>query len=205
MGEVILMGTIDASFVLSLIGALSGIAGFGGFLFTLLSERANVLLSDFSERSEVYNAFFKNRFKGWMTKYNAFARVRISNNSKLPICIIDAKFQYKGIEYRASIRKADHSCSFIIGEYDGLDIKSDIDVAKDQIMFPMEIGPFGFVEGILFFHIFPDVPASEDITIPIEFVTNRKKSYFLNMKFITESHLNQIRFSGWKESKERIK
>jgi len=196
---------IDASFVLSIIGALSGIAGFGGFLFTVLSERVNVLISDLSDQNKTYNAFFKNRFEGWISKYNAFARVQISNNSKLPVCIIDAKFKYGGEEYRSSIRKAEHSCRFVLGEHNGDKVSSDFEIANEQIMFPVTIEPFGFIEGILFYHIFPDLPEDKDITIPIEFVTNRKKSYYLNVTFISESHMKQIRLLDWKEKREKAK
>lgn len=205
MGEVIRLSFADMSFWFSVIGALSGAAGFAGFLFTIISERANVVLSGFSERGETYNAFFRNRFKGWITKFNAFARVQISNNSKLPICIVDVKFKYRGVEYRASIRKAEHTCRFVLGEHDGEKVISEFEIAEEQIMFPVVIEPYGFIEGILFFHIFPDLPEDKDFMVPIEFVTNRKKSYFLNTTFVSEPHLNQIRLSDWKEKRETAK
>ena len=161
--------------VLSFLGAASGLTALGGFLHSLLSERVNILVEDWSHKRGFYNAFFKNQFKGCMSKLNGYVYIQISNNSKLPVCITNAKITHNGFAYDASSMPADHECKFL------LDGRSNtygrVLVDKSQLILPHQLQPFEYVEGFLFFHVFPTVETDKDALLKLEIETNRKKSF----------------------------
>lgn len=186
--------------VLSILGATSGLTAFGAFLHSVFSERAKVKLTDLSNKKGYYNMFFKNQFVGCMSKMNAYAYIQISNNSKLPICITNVKIAHKNMDYDVSQRHIDHECKFVLDGYK----KSfnETAIKENQLIFPCQLQPFGYVEGFAFFHVFPDLDIGKDVSFSLIVETNRKRSFSEKINFLCEKHALELMTKERKRQEE---